>query len=79
MSSSSMRAFRLDDVIDWNALPMMAASKELAAFLGIPEQTLRRWRSRKAPYGPPYEHQGRSVIYKRDRVRRWWHGGGSHA
>ena len=66
--------------IDWNKLPILATSLECAAFLGRPEQQLRRWRNRNL--GPCYIREGRTIFYRRIDVRHWYEnrqkmGGGS--
>ena len=42
---------------------------EVAAYLGIPKQTIYRWRA--AGTGPPSHRIGRHVRYRRDEVERW--------
>jgi hypothetical protein len=42
---------------------------DLAAFLGIPEKTLREWRYKR--YGPPYKRLGKHVRYDPAAVRAW--------
>jgi transposase-like protein len=58
--------------LDWASLPVSMNSKEVASFLGIHPQTLRRWRSQCAQYSSPCFRIGRSVRYKRDSLRRWY-------
>lgn len=43
--------------------------QDVAEFLGIPVQTLYRWRSQG--YGPPGSRMGKHVRYVPDDVRRW--------
>lgn len=44
------------------ALPALMTSKEAAAYLAVPEQTLRSWRTREEP--PPWVTLGRSIRYR---------------
>lgn len=44
--------------------------KEAAAYLGIEENTLRNWRSKRI--GPPsYAISSRKIIYREKELRRW--------
>lgn len=43
--------------------------EDLAAFLQLPEKTLRKWRSEDK--GPPWRKIGRHVRYDQDQVRAW--------
>jgi predicted DNA-binding transcriptional regulator AlpA len=47
----------------------LAASAEVAEVLGIPEKTLREWRSRGI--GPDYLKVGRYVRYRWSAVNAW--------
>ena len=47
----------------------LAASAEVAEVLGIPEKTLREWRSRGV--GPDYLKVGRYVRYRWTTVNAW--------
>jgi hypothetical protein len=58
--------------LDWNKLPPLSRGKELAAFLGLKEKTLRTWRHKGVEYAPPCVHFGASVFYERDSVRVWY-------
>lgn len=42
---------------------------ELAAFLRLPEKTLRKWRSERT--GPTWLKIGRHVRYEPEQVRNW--------
>ncbi|HEV7980848.1 helix-turn-helix domain-containing protein [Amycolatopsis sp.] len=42
---------------------------DLAVFLGIPEKTLRDWRSKN--YGPEWVKMGKHVRYNPETVRAW--------
>jgi excisionase family DNA binding protein len=61
-----------DTTVDWSGLPVLMTSLELAEFLNVPEQTVRRWRSNGTDYGPPFVRLGRAVKYSRDDIRRWF-------
>jgi excisionase family DNA binding protein len=43
---------------------------EVAAFLGVPVETLYRWRKRR--YGPPAGRVGRHLRYDPAAVRAWF-------
>jgi hypothetical protein len=58
--------------LDWSKLPPLSRGKDLAAFLGIGEKTLRTWRHKGAVYAPPCIHFGASIYYERDSVRDWF-------
>lgn len=45
--------------------------EELAALLRKPVGTLRNWRARKPPYGPPSFRAGGTVLYDRAEVEAW--------
>jgi hypothetical protein len=47
----------------------MATTRELSAWLDIPEETLRWWRAHGQ--GPPYVRLGRHVRYPMPEVDRW--------
>lgn len=44
-------------------------TKEAADFLGVDIRTLQNWRT--YGLGPPYEKEGRLVLYKRAELMRW--------
>jgi excisionase family DNA binding protein len=44
--------------------------KELAEYLGIPEQTIYQWRTKG--YGPPGRRIGRYVKYRPTDVEKWF-------
>jgi excisionase family DNA binding protein len=44
--------------------------KEVAEYLGVPEQTLYQWRTRR--YGPPGRRVGKYVKYRPADVERWF-------
>lgn len=44
--------------------------KDVAEFLGIPEQTLYQWRSKG--YGPPGRRVGKYVKYRQVDVEAWF-------
>lgn len=44
--------------------------KDVAEFLGIPEQTLYQWRTKG--YGPPGRRVGKYVKYRQADVERWF-------
>jgi excisionase family DNA binding protein len=44
--------------------------KEVAEYLGVPEQTLYQWRTRK--YGPPGRRVGKYVKYRPADVEHWF-------
>ena len=52
------------------------ASAYLAEAYGVRTSpaTLRTWRSRRPDYGPPFEHYGRSVMYRRLALDVWAQG-----
>lgn len=47
----------------------LGSSIEVAEVLGVPEKTLREWRSRGV--GPDYLHIGRYVRYRWSAVNEW--------
>lgn len=44
--------------------------KDVAEYLGIPEQTLYQWRTKG--YGPPGRRVGKYVKYRPAEVERWF-------
>jgi predicted DNA-binding transcriptional regulator AlpA len=58
--------------IDWQKLPRLFTTTQVAEFLGIKEKTLREWRSKNSRLSPMYVRIGRSVYYERDALRLWY-------
>jgi hypothetical protein len=56
--------------------PDLMTTQEVADWLGIPEDTLKDWRSghRQWGSGPPYARFGRYVKYRRGDVQEWFEG-----
>lgn len=44
--------------------------EELAEFLGVPVQTIYKWRAKK--FGPPARRMGKYLKYDPDEVLAWW-------
>ncbi len=53
-----------------SATPYLTAA-EVSRILGIPEPTLRVWRSRNRRQGPAFVKMGRMVRYPREHFERW--------
>ena len=62
----------IESSIDWSRLKPLSSTLEVANFTGIKEKRLREWRSQKSHLSPPFIRIGRSVLYERDALRRWY-------
>ncbi len=49
----------------------LLSPRELSELVGVRENTLAAWRSRKAEHAPPYLTLGRAVRYRESDVRAW--------
>jgi len=50
-------------------MPDVADTRTTAAYIGVPEATLRQWRYRG--FGPDYVKVGQHVRYRRADLERW--------
>lgn len=49
--------------------PQLLTTKQLAAYLNKPVETIRTWRTRKV--GPPGFRLGRDIVYRKTAVDAW--------
>lgn len=56
-------------VVKASGLEDLWDTADAAQFLGLPEKTLKAWRSKD--YGPPYSKLGKHVRYAPNTVRMW--------
>lgn len=56
--------------MDNSVVPSLWDSKDVAAFLKVPEKTVREWRHKGD--GPPYGRAGKHVRYQPDDVVAWF-------